>query len=115
MRFGDSGLVRAKNNFGFLVINVETSQQQDQPREGRVTRDRFEPIIFKTLIRPNMDQRRLSRTIETKEDHLRLCSPLQRGQDNATMVKKKKKIPISNPQISPSSCKLGKVIEARFL
>jgi len=27
VRFGDSRLVRAKNNFGFLIINVETSQQ----------------------------------------------------------------------------------------
>jgi hypothetical protein len=55
MRLGDGALVRAENDFGLLVVDVQGTEEEDETGEGGVGRARLEPIV-----------------VEVRQDHLRL-------------------------------------------
>jgi hypothetical protein len=45
MGLGDRVLVRTQNNLGFLVVHVQTTEEQDETRKGCVTGNGFEPVV----------------------------------------------------------------------
>ena len=59
VRLGDGGLVGSKDDLGLFVVDVKSSEDEDESRERGVGRDRLEPVV-----------------VEREEDHLRLGSSL---------------------------------------
>ena len=57
VRLCDDGLVRLQNHACLVDIDVQGSQDQDEPGEGSVGGDGLEPVI-----------------IDVEQHHLRLCS-----------------------------------------
>ncbi len=35
-----------EDDLGFLIVDVQTTKQEDQPRESSVTGDRLQPVIY---------------------------------------------------------------------
>ena len=56
VRLSDDGLVRLQDHTGLVHIDVQGSQDEDEPGEGSVGGDGFQPVI-----------------IDVEQHHLRLC------------------------------------------
>lgn len=56
VRLCDDGLVRLQNHACLVYIDVQGSQNEDKPGEGRVGGDGLEPVV-----------------VDVEQHHLRLC------------------------------------------
>ncbi len=45
VRLSDSVLVRTQNDLGLLIVDVQTTKEQNETRERRVARDGLEPVV----------------------------------------------------------------------
>lgn len=46
MRFRNGGLVGVKNDLRLFIVNMQSTQEEDETRESSVARDRLQPVIY---------------------------------------------------------------------
>lgn len=77
MRLSDSRLIRVQDDFGLFIIDMQTTQQEDEPRESGIAGDGFQPVIWDIAqVRLVNKDYRETLTIKTEENHLRLSRSL---------------------------------------
>ena len=63
-----------QNNFSFFVVDVQSTQKQNQSWKGRITWDGFQPVVYWhfALGIEEKYNLRIALTVKAEKDHLRL-------------------------------------------